>query len=73
MLGHVCLLAALASSTVAGLSRIPSTRANARPLIEYPFTLAVALMVALFAESTTSRNPSHEMFLIPHDGWITAY
>jgi hypothetical protein len=75
LLGHIIEAAALASSTLAGLMRMPSMRERIVPLLQWPFTLAVAIMVPLFLQTRASHNPMPDMFQIPHDHlhWIEAY
>ena len=74
LVGHLLAAAALASSTLAGLMRMPSLRSRIIPLLQWPFILAVAAMVPLFISTKASHNPMPDMFLIPHDHhWIEAY
>ncbi|MCV7442433.1 hypothetical protein H7K33_09375 [Mycobacterium paraense] len=74
LLGHIMAPAALASSTLAGLMRMPSMRDRIIPLLHWPFTLAVGAMVALFTRTSASHDPTPDMFQIPHDHhWIEAY
>ncbi|HUO39561.1 MAG TPA: hypothetical protein VMU34_17730 [Mycobacterium sp.] len=53
--------------------RIPSMRHRIVPLLQWPFTLSVALMVALFAESRASRNPDHDFLLLRDHHWMAAF
>jgi hypothetical protein len=74
LLGHIIEAAALASSTLAGLMRMPSRRNRIIPLLQWPFTLAVAAMVPLFLSTRASHDPMPDLFQIPHDHrWIEAY
>ena len=74
LLGHIIEAAALASSTLAGLMRMPSMRNRIIPLLHWPFTLAVAAMVPMFLSTRASHDPMPDLFLIPHDHhWIEAY
>ena len=74
LLGHIIEAAALASSTLAGLMRMPSMRNRIIPLLQWPFTLAVAAMVPMFLSTRASHDPMPDLFLIPHDHhWIEAY
>ena len=74
LLGHLIEAAALASSTVAGLMRMPSMRNRIIPLLQWPFTLAVAALVPMFLQTQASRNPMPDLFQIPHGNhWIEAY
>jgi hypothetical protein len=74
LLGHIIEAAALASSTLAGLMRMPSMRDRIIALLQWPFTLAVAAMVPMFMSTQASHNPMPDLFQIPHDHhWIQAY
>jgi hypothetical protein len=74
LLGHIIAAAALASSTLAGLMRMPSMRNRIIPLLQWPFTLAVAAMVPMFLSTHASHDPTPDLFRIPHDHhWIQAY
>jgi hypothetical protein len=74
LLGHIIEAAALASSTLAGLMRRPSLRNRIIPLLQWPFTLAVAAMVPMFLSTQASHDPTPDLFLIPHDHhWIQTY
>jgi hypothetical protein len=74
LLGHIIAPAALASSTLAGLMRMPSMRDRIIPLLHWPFTLAVAAMVPMFLSTQASHDPMPDMFQIPHaHHWIQAY
>jgi hypothetical protein len=74
LLGHMIEAGALASSTLAGLMRMPSMRDRIVPLLQWPFTIAVAIMVPLFINTTASHDPMPDLFQIPYDQpWIEAY
>jgi len=73
VLGHIIEAAALGASTLAGMMRMPSMRQRIVPLLQWPFTLAVTLMVAFFIESRVSRHLSHDLFRIPNYHWLAAY
>jgi hypothetical protein len=74
LLGHIIEATALASSTRAGLMRMPSMRDRIIPLLRWPFILAVAAMVPMFLRTHASHDPTPDLFLIPHDHhWIEAY
>jgi hypothetical protein len=73
LLGHIIEATALASSTRAGLMRMPSMRDRIIPLLRWPFTLAVAAMVPMFLSAQASHDPTPDLFLIPHHHWLEAY
>jgi hypothetical protein len=73
LLGHILAAAALASSTLAGLMRMPSMRDRMIPLLQWPFTIAVAAMVPLFISTQASHNPMPDLFQIPVNHRIEAY
>jgi hypothetical protein len=74
LLGHIIEAAALASSTRAGLMRMPSVRDRIVPLLRWPFILALAAMVPMFLRTEASHDPTPDLFQIPHHHhWIEAY
>ena len=74
LLGHIIAAAGLASSTLAGLMRMPSMRDRIMPLLHCAVHLAVAAMVPIFLSTQASHDPTPDLFLIPHDHhWIHAY
>lgn len=73
MLGHIIEAAALGLSTLAGFERMPSMRQRIVPLLQWPFTFAVALMIALFAQSRVSHDRANDMFKIADHHWMAAY
>jgi len=52
--------------------RTPSMRHRIVPLLQWPLTLSVALMAALFAESRASCSPDHDFLLRDHH-WMAAF
>jgi hypothetical protein len=74
LVGHLLAAAALASSTLAGLMRMPSMRNRIKQLLPWPCTLAVAALVPMFLGTQASHDPTPDLFLIPHDHhWIQTY
>ncbi|WP_155766189.1 hypothetical protein [Mycobacterium colombiense] len=72
MIGFFCLQAALASSTLAGMLRMPSMRNRIAPMLHWPFAISVALIVALFCHSKGSNTPEKLLPHISHYPWIIA-
>jgi hypothetical protein len=74
LLGHIVEGAALATSTLAGLIRMPSMRDRVAALLQWPFTLAITAMIPLFLRTQASHDPMPDMFQISHnDHWGDAY
>lgn len=74
LLGHLLAAGALASSTLAGLMRMPSMRTRIVGLLHWPFTLAVAALVPMFLSTQACHNSMPDLFRIPHDHhWIEIY
>jgi hypothetical protein len=73
LLGHILELGALVSSNIAGMMRMPSKRRYIEPLLWQPLVVGTAVLMMLFLRSRVTHDPGHDLFRLPHEGWLTAY
>jgi hypothetical protein len=61
------------SSNLAGMLRMPSMRQRIVPLLWHPLVVGTAVLYFLFWHSSITRNPSHDLFQLGHDRWLSVY
>ena len=73
LLGFMLELGALVSTNIAGMMRMPTMRRYIVSLLWHPLVIGTAVQMMLFWHSSVTRNPAHDIFVLPHDHWLSLF